>query len=104
MKNLLAMLRSPHYERIEEAVKIAAERRSDVEYHRYMREYYYEERTKITPNVSAADATEYARLFRKQEEHQEEGVIAERKHSAAKAKLEALRKSAKPLDFGDRFT
>ena len=93
MKKLLAMFRTPKFERIEEAVKTAAERRSDVEYHRYMREYYYEERTKITPNVSATDATEYARLFRKQEDHQEEGVIAERKHSAAKAKLEALRKA-----------
>ena len=94
MKNLFAMFRSPLQERIEEAVKAAAERRSDVEYHRYMREYYYEERTKITPNVSAAAASEYARLFGKQEEHQEEGTKAERKHSAAKAKLEALRKAA----------
>lgn len=93
MKSLLAMFQTPARERIEEAVKAAAERRSDVEYHRYMREYYYEERTKITPNVSAADATEYARLFRKQEEHQEEGVVAERKHNTAKAKLEALRKA-----------
>lgn len=93
MKSLLAMFQTPVHERVEEAVKAAAERRSDVEYHRYMREYYYEERTKITPNVSAADATEYARLFRKQEEHQEEGVVAERKHNTAKAKLEALRKA-----------
>ena len=91
MKTLFASLRTPLAERIEEAVKTVANRRSDVEYHRYMREYFYEERTKITPNVSAAAACEYARLFQKQEEHADEQLQAERKHSEAKAKLAALR-------------
>ena len=94
MKSIFAMLRSPLHERIEEAVKAAAERRSDVEYHRYMREYYYEERCKITPHASATNASEFARLYTKQEEHEHEKTKAERKHDAAKAKLAALRKAA----------
>lgn len=95
MKSLLHYFRTPLHERIEALVKAAAERRSDVEYHRYMREYYYDERTKITPQTSAADASEYARLFGKQEEHEAERTMAERRHNAAMAKLEALRKATR---------
>ena len=93
MKKLLAMLQTPVHERIEQAVKTMAERRADVAYHLYMRDYYYDERTKITPQVSAADANEYARLFVKQEEHEAEGKTATRKFDAATAKVEALRKA-----------
>lgn len=94
MKTLFASLRTPLHERIEEAVKAVADRRSTVDYHRYMHDYYYEERMKVSPHVSAAAASEYARLFSKQEDHAFEQLVAERKHSEAKAKLDALRKSA----------
>jgi hypothetical protein len=93
MKSIFALLRSPSHERIEAAVKTVAERASDVQFHRHMSDYFYEERTNITPQVSAAAASEYARLYHRQEDHQAEALIAERKHSEAKARLNALRKS-----------
>ena len=93
MKKLFDSLRTPTHERIELAVKKVADCAADVSYHRYMHDYYYEERTKITPQASAANAYEYARLFGKQEEHQVERTQAERKHAEAQAKVHALRKA-----------
>lgn len=87
---LLSYFRTPLIERIELAVKQVADCRADVEYHRFMANYFLEERLAIDPHGSASLASEYARLFCKQEEHEEEHTVAQRKHRDAHAKLEAL--------------
>lgn len=95
MNKLFDSFRTPLVERIEDAVKLVADRRSTAEYHRYMRDYYNDERGKITPQTSAADACEYARLFTKEEDHEHEHRIAQRKLNDATAKLNALTKTTR---------
>ena len=89
----MTLFRAPLSERIELAVKRVADARSNIEYHRYMCDFFYQERTKITPQTSAANAYEYARLFEQQEFHAQDKIAAERKYNEAAAKLAALRKS-----------
>lgn len=88
--NLLSYFRTPLIERIEIAVKQVADCRADVEFHRFMANYFLEERQAIDPYISAALAIEHARLYCKQEEHEEEHTLAQRKYRDAHAKLEAL--------------
>ena len=86
----LDYFRTPLIERIEITVKQVADCRADVEFHRFMADYFLEERQAIDSHASAALASEYARLYRKQEEHEEDHTLAQRKYRDARAKLEAL--------------
>lgn len=92
MKKLIAMLAAPAHERIEEAVKRVAQYTADAQYHRLMRDYYCNEKSKLCPSVSVQKAYEFARLFEKQQEHFEEEETAKRQMGEAQARLDALRK------------
>ena len=93
MKKLFDSLRTPTHERIELAVKKVAECAADASYHAQLASYYLNQRDKINPSVSAADAYEYARLFGKHEEHTVEHAACMRKERDANAKYTALVKS-----------
>lgn len=90
MKNLFA---APIHERIEQAVQRRANAAADMEYRRLLAAYYLDERNKLDPSTSVANAYEYARLYEKHMDNLREHDIALRCFKDATGKYEALVKS-----------